>query len=65
MTPLMLRFESWARRSRWADVLPLDENPEIPGTYAMPSTCIAFEAWVASQAEVIDMITRQDEEIAK
>lgn len=63
MTPLMLRFESWARSSQWASVLPLDEHPEMPGTYAMPTTLIAFEAWVASQAEVIDMITRQDEEI--
>ena len=58
MNMLQRRFEHWASINRWSGLLPLEKD-ELGG-YAYPVTIIAYEAWVASQADVIDMITKQD-----
>lgn len=58
MTPLQRNFERWATCNKWAEYLPLGKDED--GHYEYAVTQIAYEAYVASQADVIDMITRQD-----
>lgn len=57
MTRLQRRFEQWAALNRWSEFLPLGKDEF--GAYTYPITIIAYQAWMASQADVIDLIGQQ------
>lgn len=58
MTELQRKFERWATLNKWSGYLHLGKDED--GNYGYAVTEIAYQAWIASQSDVIDMITRQD-----
>lgn len=62
MSPMQQRFELWAGRSEWATLMSNEKDSN--GDYLDPTTRLAFDTWMAAQADAINLIAESAQEVA-